>query len=137
MFGREVRLSIDIIFGGGSPPGKNHMVYNGTSLIRTPLGPFQVSTLLRSPDFRGPGSTVCESPDAGLEDAYHIVHEHTQQAQKYQKQYYDKRFSGGHFSESDKVWLYSPAVPRGQSPKFYQPWKGPYKMVEVIPNVTF
>ena len=24
MFGREVKLPIDIIFGGGSPPGKNH-----------------------------------------------------------------------------------------------------------------
>ena len=28
---------------------------------------------------------------AGLEDAYHTVREHTQQVQKYQKQYSDKK----------------------------------------------
>ena len=64
---------------------------------------------------------------AGLEDLYlTAISEHTQQAQKYKKQYYDERVTDEHFSVGDKVWLYSSAVPRGHSPKFYQLWNGPY-----------
>ena len=35
------------------------------------------------------------------------------------------------------MWLYYPAVPRHHAAKFYQPWKGPYRIVEVLSDVTY
>ncbi len=34
------------------------------------------------------------------------------------------------------VWLHSPAVPRGKAAKFHCPWKGPYRVVKVLSDVT-
>ena len=37
----------------------------------------------------------------------------------------------------DTVWLYSPAVSKGRTPKFHRPWKGPYRVVKVLSDVTY
>ncbi len=58
-------------------------------------------------------------------------------SQKRQKEIYDRRVTGGRFSKGGRVWLHSPAVPRGKSPKFHKPWKGPFTVVKVLSDVTY
>ena len=37
----------------------------------------------------------------------------------------------------DRVWLHSPTVPRGRSPKLHQPRTGPFVVVKVLSDVTY
>ena len=106
MFGREVQLPVDIMFGGGPTPVKTHSEY------------------------------VAEL-DERLEQAYEVVWEHLKTAQKYQKQYYDRKATGGRYQPGDLVWLYSPAVPKRRCPKFHRPWKGLYEVRKVPSDVTY
>ena len=106
MFGREIQLPVDVIFGGGPVPGENYLEY--VSHLRT-----------------------------RLEHAYQTNREWNIQAQKHHKQCYDHKVSGGRYTVGDKVWLYSPAFPRHHAAKFHQPWKGPYRIVEVLLDVTY
>ena len=106
MFGREVQLPVDIMFGGGPTPGKTHSEY--------------VTQL-----------------DKRLEQAYEVVREHLKTTQKYQKQCYDRKATGGRYQPGDLVWLYSPAVPKRRCPKFHRPWKGPYQVRKVLSDVTY
>ena len=34
------------------------------------------------------------------------------------------------FRKGDHVWLYTPAVPKGKSPKFHRLWQGPYQILQ-------
>ena len=58
-------------------------------------------------------------------------------AQRRQKDYYDARSSTPRFAIGDYVRLHSPAMKPGQTKKFYLPWKGPYKVLEVIDDVVY
>ena len=106
MFGREVRLPIDVMFGKTPDPVQEHTEY---------------ARELR----------------ARLENAFGLVREHTRAAQKRQKDRYDRWASGGRYEVGDRVWLHSPAVPRGQSPKFHRPWTGPFVVIKVLSDVTY
>ena len=75
--------------------------------------------------------------DKRLEQAYEVVREHFKTAQKYQKQCYDRKATGGRYQPGDLVWLYSPAVPKRRCPKFHRPWKGPYQVRKVLSDVTY
>ena len=48
-----------------------------------------------------------------------------------------RKVHGEPYSEGDLVWLYTPAVPPGQSRKLHRPWKGPYKVVERLGDATY
>lgn len=48
-----------------------------------------------------------------------------------------RHMSGGRFQVGDQVWVYPPAVPKGKSPKLYQPWTGPFVIIKVLSNVTY
>ena len=106
MFGRESRLPIDIMFGGGPAPGETPSEY--------------VSQLRER-----------------LEVAYRTAREHLKGAQKHQKEQYDRKATGGRYSEGDLVWLYSPAVLKGKSRKFHRPWRGPYRIMKAISDVIY
>ena len=41
------------------------------------------------------------------------------------------------FRKGDHVWLYTPAVPKGKSPKFHRPWQGPYQILQKKGKVTY
>ena len=71
-----------------------------------------------------------------MEDAYNIVRENFHGAHKHQKQHYDCKAVGG-YSIGDLLWLYCPAVPKGHSSKFHQPWKGPFEVINVLSGVTY
>ena len=74
---------------------------------------------------------------ARLEEAYKTVREHTRGVQKYEKQFYDRKATGGRYCIGDLVWLYTPAVPRGRAAKFHRPWRGPYRVVKVLSDITY
>ena len=106
MFGREVQLPVDIIYGGGPAPGETHSDYVAQLSER-------------------------------LQKAYQLVRDHLRATQRYQKQYYDRKATGGRYQPGDLVWLYSPAVPKRSCPKFHRPWKGPYRVLKVLSDVTY
>ena len=99
MFGRELRLPVDLMFG----------------LPETETSPNSNQYALRLRE--------------RLEKAYHHTREHTRAQQHRQKDLYDQRACGNPFEMDDLVWLHHPAVPRGQAHKFHRPWRGPFKIV--------
>ena len=69
-----------------------------------------------------------------LEEAYQKVRDKMGHKLDQQKELYDQRIHGKPFEPGDKVWLHSPAVPRGRSRKLHRPWKGPFR---VLARVTY
>ena len=106
MFGREIRLPIDVMFGRTPDPVQEHTEYAKELRFR-------------------------------LEKAFELVRKHTKAAQKRQKDRYDRQVSGGRYQVGDRVWLHSPAVPRGRSPKLHRPWTGPFVVIKVLSDVTY
>ena len=101
MFGREVQLPIDIMFG-------------------KPLGVTTTSTL-----------EYARALEQRLVAAYEHVREHLGIEQRRHKQPYDRKVEGKPYKEGDSVWLYCPAVPQGHSKKLHACWKGPYTVAKV------
>jgi hypothetical protein len=50
---------------------------------------------------------------------------------------HDKRAVDPQYVVGDLVWLFSPKIPVGLSPKFYKKWRGPYYITEIGPNFTY
>ncbi len=70
-----------------------------------------------------------------LQQAWQLAQEHLVQAQARQKHYYDRTVRNYEFSVGDRVWLYTPAVKKGKTPKLSRFWKGPFRIVEMAsPN---
>ena len=40
------------------------------------------------------------------------------------------------FPVDSKVWLHNPVVPKGLSRKLMSPWKGPFQVLDVYPNLV-
>ena len=108
MFGREVRLPVDIMFG--TPPS-----------YPPPASPSEYAHHLRE----------------RLHQAYRLVREHASAQQRRQKYLCDRRAGGLPFNVGDRVWLHCPAVPRGRSYKFHQPWQGPFVVLKALSDVTY
>ena len=107
MFGREAKLPVDIMYG--QPPNT------------LALSASEYSLQLRR----------------HLEHSYHLVRDHLNLQQKRQKNLYDKRCYGVPYKQEDLVWVHFPAVPRGRTPKFHCPWRGPYRVKKVINDVLY
>lgn len=107
MFGRELQLPVDIMYG--APPGRptsNHPQY--------------VLDLQQS-----------------LEKAFARARHTTQTALKRQKTVYDGSIRRStQFQPGDAVFLFSPVVPVGKSRKLHRYWSGPHRIDTVIDNIT-
>ena len=69
---------------------------------------------------------------------YQYVRQHAQKGMQRQKTGHDqKENTQCVFGRGDNVWLYTPVVPRGKSPKFHQPWQGPYEILRKKGEVTY
>ena len=108
MFGREVRLPIDLMFD--TPP--DYPPPSSTS---------------------GYAQTLREH----FQEAYHLVRDRAKSRQLRQKELCDRRIGGDPYSVDDHVWLHCPAIPKGQSRKFHRPWQGPYRVVTVLSDVVY
>ena len=107
VFGREVKLPIDIVFGLPSPKDNTCKSKYVLELRRQ------------------------------LENSYEFVREKLKTSQERQKVIYDRRRDGKYFEQGDLVWLNRPFVPKGISRKLFRPWQGPFKIVKVISDVVY
>ena len=107
MFGREVRLPIDLVFD--TPPG-----YPSPSLTN------RYATLRKY-----------------LQEAYHFFREHTKSRQLRQKGLCDRRIGGKPYQVHDRVWLHCPAVPKGRAHRFHRQWQGPFRVVTVLSDAVY
>ena len=108
MFGREVQLPIDVMYG----------------LPACTEQPVNVSLFVK--DLR-----------KWMSEAYERVRSHLSSEQRRHKQIYDVKVAGKPFTIGSKVWLNNPVVPRGQSKKLHRFWKGPYTVVDVWDNCVY
>ena len=69
--------------------------------------------------------------------SYMQVAEHAAKQLQHQKKSYDAGVRGTPYAVNDLVFLHTTVVPRGSYCKFLRPWKGPYKVVEVVGPTTY
>ncbi|XP_062515865.1 uncharacterized protein LOC134191281 [Corticium candelabrum] len=101
LFGRRARLPIDVELDKGLPE--------------------EQSTTQFGKDLK-----------AKLQIPREIVNEKTTRAQHRQANVFNQRNKETKkFREGDYVWLYSPAVKRGLSPKLSKPYTGPFKILKL------
>uniref|UniRef100_A0A5S6QMF2 RNA-directed DNA polymerase n=1 Tax=Trichuris muris TaxID=70415 RepID=A0A5S6QMF2_TRIMR len=105
VFGREAKLPADIMYG---PP---------------PEQADQMNMHVYASKLRG-----------NLEAAYARARKYIGQAQKRQKELFDKRVNFKPLCAGELVWLLDPSRITG---KLYQPWTGPFKVVEVVGMVNY
>ena len=72
-----------------------------------------------------------------MERAHALVRRHAEGAMLRQKHYHDKTLNWGKFTENDEVYVYFPRRKQGQSPKFTSYWRGPYKVIRKMSDVTY
>ena len=109
VFGREVRLPVDVMFG--NPPAELAKCSSMHALY------------LRNT----------------LESAYHKVRKYLTVESRIQKEGYDRKVKGVNpaYKVGDLVWLHCPVVARGKSRKLHRPWKGPFVIRKIISDVVF
>eukprot|EP00117_Sycon_ciliatum_P031301 scpid107557/ scgid24509/ len=101
LFGQELRLPADVVFG--LPPHQQ-------SCESAPAHVLTLQNSLRSIHARARVS----------DDAIHAV----------QKDYFDTKAAGTHFTTDDIVWLLDSVIPSGSGQKkLHRPWKGPYRVI--------
>ena len=45
--------------------------------------------------------------------------------------------SGIRLAPSDLVWLWSPVFEKGVTPKYHEPWTGPYTVTKRLSDITY
>lgn len=108
MFGREMRLPIDVMIG--SPEGTDEQQLYG-----------QFATKLQH----------------NLTSSYQCARENLKTAQQRQKEYYDKGTKKSLYQAGDKVYLHNPHIKQGEASKFHRHWKGPFTIAERITDVNY
>lgn len=110
MFGREARLPIDLIYNlDGKQEDDKDKSY----------------------------PTYVNKQREQFVEAYEKVRQNISQKQCYQSQQYNHKIHGKPFDKGDLVWLFNPAIKRGQSRKFHRPWGGPYRICDKLSDVTY
>ena len=108
MFGRDVRLPVDLMFG--SPP--------------VPVTP--------------PNSTTFAwQLREQVSKVHQLARENLNIASQRQKRLYDQRSRANSYREGEKVWLYNPQSKKGRSPKLQTPWEGPWEITKQVTDVVY
>lgn len=107
MFGRQARLPIDLMFG---------------SVDSLPM---------HSP------SSYAAQVSQSLMEAYQLVRERLRTNHMKEEELYNRKEHGPPLQEGEKVWLFTPAVPKGDSRKFHRPWTGPYRVLKRLSEVNY
>ena len=106
MFGREMRIPMDVMMGSG--PMNNESSY----------------------------SQFVADLQGNLEAAYRDVRLSIKIAQRRQKDAYDKGVRHMVFEAGDLVLRYDPQLEPAEANKFHRQWEGPYEIVEQVTDVT-
>ena len=72
-----------------------------------------------------------------MKKAHALARENTLDAQKRQKEQYDKKATERRFDVGDLVYMTEPVVPKGLSKKFRVRWKGPYRVIDQLGNCLY
>ena len=90
-----------------------------------------------SPVIETSPSTYAIQLKQSLTAAYDHVRDKMDVTFERQKQHYNKKVHGKPYNVDDYVWLYSPAVPPGQSKKLHHPWSGPFQIIKRLSDATY
>ena len=69
--------------------------------------------------------------------AQEVARENIGRAQSQMKEYHDRRAAIPNLNVGDRVWMYTPAVPKGLTKKLRHLWHGPYRIIEKLSAVHF
>ena len=96
-----------------------------------------VDLLLSRPEEHLPVHSYNEKLQKTLENVHEYAREKLQLSSELMKTYYDLRSDDTTFQQGDIVWLYNPRRVPGISPKFMQPWEGPYVVTKAINDLVY
>ena len=71
-----------------------------------------------------------------MSSAWKTARTRIKEAQKKQKYQHDKKAKDPRMFEGDRVFMYSPAERCGKAYKFARPFKGPYRVVKMLPSAA-
>ena len=71
-----------------------------------------------------------------MQRAHETARLHLQAAQLRRKALYNSKLHGPRIKPGDNVWLHSSVIPKGLSSKLSSPWKGLYKFLQCLNDVT-
>ncbi|VDI47101.1 Hypothetical predicted protein [Mytilus galloprovincialis] len=109
MMGREVRLPVDLIYGGAC--GINLNKYSVTNYV--------------------------DKLSYKLEKVHEEVRDRLVSASERQKRRYDLSCTFPTFKVGDGVLLHDPRKYKGRSPKFQMRWSGPFTVIKVLSDVLY
>ena len=72
-----------------------------------------------------------------MQRAHEAARFHLQTAQQRRNTLYNSKLHGPRYKPGVNVCLHSSVIPKGLSPKLSSPWKGPYKIVQCLNDVTY
>eukprot|EP00731_Ephydatia_muelleri_P003232 Em0001g3232a len=74
---------------------------------------------------------------SSLKSAFSVVRQRLHKAHQRQKQLKDQAIAGDAFQVEDRVWLFVPAIRKGQTRKFSSLWRGPYTIIDKVGPVNY
>ena len=74
---------------------------------------------------------------SSLKSAFSVVRQRLHKAHQRQKQLKDQAIAGDAFQVGDRVWLFVPAIKKGQTRKFSSLWRGPYTIIDKVGPVNY
>jgi len=108
MFGRDVRLPVDLMFGSPpvpvTPPDSTDFVWNLREQVRK---------------------------------IHQLARDNLDIASRRQKRLYDQRSRANSYQKGEKVWLYNPQSKKGRSPKLQTPWEGPWEVTKQVTDIVY
>ena len=107
MFGREMRLPLDVMVGNPDDA---------------------------APDRYGEYVSKLKNQ---LSDAFQDVRQHLKTAQQRQKEYFDRGVKERLYQPGDQVFLFDPQLKPGEAAKFHRKWKGPYEVLARTTEVNY
>ena len=110
MFGREARLPLAIVH---EPPPSPH------GAIPQQYGNY------------------VQSLQDTFNTAFEVVRSNMSTRQGRQKEFYNCKVHGDPFKPGDLVWLFNEALAKGESRKLRRPWRGPYRVITQLSDVTY
>ena len=110
MFGREARLPLAIVH---KPPPSPH------GAIPQQYGNY------------------VQSLQETFNTAFEAVRSNMSTRQGRQKEFYNCKVHGDPFKPGDLVWLFNEALVKGESRKLRRPWRGPYRVITQLSDVTY
>ncbi|XP_033759660.1 uncharacterized protein LOC117341909 [Pecten maximus] len=72
-----------------------------------------------------------------MENAHELVRKHSKGAMIRQKRYHDQKLSWTKFEPGDSVYVFFPNIPAGTTHKLASRWRGPFKILTRLTEVTY